>query len=159
SADWTPDPSWPQAPPGWQFWLSDEPEDDVVTYAESPAEADTPDRPPRRWWHRSKGTIAGIVAFNAVVAIGLVVLFMVPRPLTRRTMPETHDLPPTVNDSAPTGADPGWRDPGWGTTPLYIDFAAWTRFGGIDATVSDGGKTVRLDTHDTTDTWRTKWSG
>ena len=43
--------------------------------------------------------------------------------------------------------------------PISTDFNSWIRFGGIDATLSDNGQTVRLDTHDTVDTWTTKWSG
>ena len=34
--DWRPDPSWPPAPPGWQFWL---PEDPAPAYREYGAEA------------------------------------------------------------------------------------------------------------------------
>jgi hypothetical protein len=38
-------------------------------------------------------------------------------------------------------------------------FNAWTSFGGIDAGIGDGGRSVMLNTHDTTSTWSTKWSG
>lgn len=38
-------------------------------------------------------------------------------------------------------------------------FSTWEPFGGIDAALSDDGNSVLLDTHDTTDTWSTKWSG
>ena len=35
----------------------------------------------------------------------------------------------------------------------------WSQFGGIDAHPGTSGDTVVLDTHNTTDTWTTKWSG
>ncbi|QRZ08163.1 hypothetical protein [Mycolicibacterium austroafricanum] len=35
----------------------------------------------------------------------------------------------------------------------------WHPFGGIDAEISTHGRSVTLDTQDTTDTWTTKWSG
>lgn len=35
----------------------------------------------------------------------------------------------------------------------------WNQFGGIDAHSGPGGDTVVLDTHNTTETWTTKWSG
>jgi hypothetical protein len=157
SADWIPDPSWPPAPSGWQFWVPEEtvekPVEKVLAYPERPAEL--PSR--RRWWHLSKGDVFGIVAFAVVVALGLVVvvvLGIIQQPTGIRTLPETKPITPTQIGSAPT-----WVDPGWGTTPLYIDFSAWNRFGGVDATFSNGNESVRLDTHDTTDNWRTKWSG
>src|SRR5215469_14023985 len=28
---WRPDPSWPPAPPGWQLWVTDEPERDAAS--------------------------------------------------------------------------------------------------------------------------------
>jgi hypothetical protein len=40
-----------------------------------------------------------------------------------------------------------------------VDFSTWSSFGGVEADFADDGRTVRLDTHDTTDTWQTKWSG
>jgi len=39
------------------------------------------------------------------------------------------------------------------------DLRQWQTFGGIDAALSADGTSVLLDTHDTTDTWATKWSG
>ncbi|WP_157516761.1 hypothetical protein [Mycobacterium sp. MS1601] len=43
--------------------------------------------------------------------------------------------------------------------PAITDFRTWTQFGGVDASLSGSGATVTLDTHDSVQTWRTKWSG
>jgi serine/threonine protein kinase len=40
-----------------------------------------------------------------------------------------------------------------------VDFHDWQPFGGIDAKISGDGQSVVLDTHDTTKTWTTVWSG
>lgn len=39
------------------------------------------------------------------------------------------------------------------------NFNMWTPFGGVDAGIADGGRSVMLNTHDTTASWSTKWSG
>ena len=149
--DWDPPPSWPPAPPGWTFWV-DEP-----VAADDPVAADAPaaGSPSRRWWHLSKGAVITIAATTTIVlAVAVAFVFVSVQSIGIRLQPHTATLTPT-----PKGSTPGWVDPGWGTTPLYIDFAGWTRFGGIVATTDNGGESVQLDTHDTTETWRTKWSG
>ena len=47
------------------------------------------------------------------------------------------------------------------TTPALsaVDFRSWQKFGGIDAQVSADGRSVVLDTHDTTENWKVVWSG
>ncbi|RDH76842.1 hypothetical protein DVS77_18535 [Mycolicibacterium moriokaense] len=152
SADWRPDPTWPPAPPGWQFWV---PDTAVETVAEAQTDPESPPaKPSRPWWYLSKGTLAGIVTFAVVVAVGLGFIVLFQKPVGIRTMPQTRDLPPTYDGSASSPITPDW-----GGTRLYVDFAAWSGFGGIDANFSNGNASVRLDTHDTTDSWRTKWSG
>jgi hypothetical protein len=150
SADWVPDPSWPPAPPGWQFWVSDEPRDEALAYAERPQEVPSG----RPWWKPTKGVVFGSVAFAVVVTLGFVVLLGISPLAGINTQPEIKPLPPTDNGSS----GPTVR-PDWGHTPLYINFAAWNGFGDVEATFSNDNESVRLDTHDTTDTWRTKWSG
>ncbi len=143
--NWEPPPSWPPAPAGWTFWV-DEPAADIG----GPA----PDSQRRRWWHLSKGSAIAIAATTTLLAVVVVFVIANAQPVGIKLQPYTATVTPTANGGTPT-----WVDPGWGTTPSHIDFADWTRFGGIDASPGDGGESVRLDTHDTTDTWRTKWSG
>jgi hypothetical protein len=40
-----------------------------------------------------------------------------------------------------------------------VDFRSWQAFGGIDAKYSDDGRSVVLDTHNTTENWTAAWSG
>ncbi len=87
------------------------------------------------------------------VVVVLVVVFVLPTPRTQptaiRTLPEVHTI-------APEGAiRPDW--PSWHS--IYVDFRTWAPFGGVDARFADNGRSVVLDTHDTVDTWQTKWSG
>jgi hypothetical protein len=143
--DWNPPASWPQAPPGWLFW-DDEP--DVAD--DEPADAAGPEPPGEtairnRAW-RLPVIVMASISIVAVLTVGLVFMTANEPDVRIEMQPHTEVIAPT------------WVDPGW-ITPLYIDFSAWTRFGGIDATFSDNGESVRLDTHDTTATWRTNWSG
>lgn len=149
--EWDPPPSWPQAPPGWTFWV-DEPEVGDQEAADTVSPEPTPDiAKPGRRWRLPVAVVASIVVMAALV-VGFVFLVAGKPSTTIRTQPHTENLTPET-------VAPGWREPPWGSTPLYIDFSAWTRFGGIDADFSNNGESVLLDTHDTTDTWRTKWSG
>ena len=107
-------------------------------------------KPGRRW--RLPGTVVASIVAIAALVVGLILLVVGKPATTIRTQPRTENLTPDT-------VAPGWREPPWGSTPLYVDFSAWTRFGGIDANFSNNGESVFLDTHDTTDTWRTKWSG
>jgi serine/threonine-protein kinase len=40
-----------------------------------------------------------------------------------------------------------------------VDFRSWQAFGGIDAKISDDGRSAVLDTHNTTQNWTAAWSG
>jgi hypothetical protein len=135
------------------FWVDHPRTGDEESTAASRAEP-VPERPRRDQIWRLPASVVVSIVVMAVLAVAFVVVVAVRPSTTIRTQPHTELLTP------PT-ADPGWRDPGWGpySTPLYINFAAWTGFGGIDADFSNSGQSVLLDTHDTTDTWRTKWSG
>jgi hypothetical protein len=155
--DWEPPSSWPPAPPGWIFWPKErvartEASTDTVDALETAAEM--PSRRP--WWRPPVGVIVYPVALAVLAALGLG--FVIADPSTRIRL-QPHSEPVTPTSVPPTGSSQGWREPPWGTTGLYINFAEWTKFGGIDASFSDNGESVVLDTHDTTDTWHTKWSG
>jgi len=142
--EWEPPSSWPPAPAGWTFWVDDE-------EASRPAitDVETMDAKDRR---RLPPLLVAGAAIIGVAAVALVVIFATGAPGTRiQTLPHTETI-------APDAAAPGWRSPSY-WTPLYIDFASWTVFGGIDADIRDDGESVVLHTHDTTETWRTKWSG
>jgi serine/threonine protein kinase len=65
-------------------------------------------------------------------------------PISATTTPVSSATPP-VTTSPPAGT--------------VVDFRSWQPFGGIDAQVSDDGRSVLLDTHDTTKNWKTVWSG
>lgn len=45
------------------------------------------------------------------------------------------------------------------SSPNAVNFSNSNKFGGIDAQIAADGTSVVLDTHDTTQTWKTKWSG
>jgi hypothetical protein len=69
-----------------------------------------------------------------------------------------------VRHQRPSGAGPANANGPTRTLPSSSpDTAAalngWEQFGGIDAHPGSGGNTVVLDTHNTTETWTTKWSG
>lgn len=148
--DWDPPPSWPQAPQGWTFWV-DELEVGDQEAADTVRPEPTSDiATPGGRWRLLIIVVASIVM--ATLVVGIVFLVAGKPSTTIRTQPHTENLTPET-------VAPGWREPGWGSTPLYIDFSAWTKFGGIDADFSNNGESVLLDTHDTTDTWLTKWSG
>lgn len=144
--DWQPDPQWPPAPQGWQFWSDDRSDTETREDATGhPAE-------PRSWLSRHRilvfSTAGSLVAVAIVAAIVAVVL-----PVSEDGRP-IRELPVTV------GLPPGTVRPDWPSPQsVHVDFRSWAVFGGIDAQFGDDGRSVVLDTHDTTDTWRTKWSG
>ncbi|MGE0214226.1 hypothetical protein [Mycolicibacterium sp.] len=151
--DWSPHPAWPPAPPGWQFWTPDEP---PVT--PGPPAPPVPAEPTPPGGGRISPYLAGAAAFAAVVLIGggaFAAWHFTSRPAS--------DAPPRP-DSAAASTPASERTPVESLTfvpqhPALTDFATWLPFGGIDADVSADGLAVVLDTHDTTDTWTTKWSG
>lgn len=139
--DWSPDPAWPPAPADWAFWGPQDTGGGGVVASEPPS----PATKRRRW--RLPIVIAVALAITAAVVLGIVL-----------TLPDSRlriDARPEEWPIAGGGVAPDWPSPAAGK----IDFSTWSRFGGIDAQFADDGTTVRLDTHDTTDTWRTKWSG
>ena len=84
-------------------------------------------------------------ARRAALALGFVI---VDRPSTRiRLLPNSEPVAPT--SVPPTGSYHGWREPPWGPIGLAIDFAAWTKFGGVDAAFRDNGVKVVIETHHT----------
>ncbi|ART68258.1 hypothetical protein BTO20_06370 [Mycobacterium dioxanotrophicus] len=136
--DWQPDPQWPPAPPGWQFWV------------DTPADAEkrtTPTSMPSGS-HRWLVPVIVSLALCATVALVVVVVAVLPH---RR---DAGTVSPPTGSAQPTFM-PDWPAP----KSLRVDFRTWTAFGGIDTQFGDDGRSVVLDTHDTTDTWRTKWSG
>ncbi|SBS75495.1 hypothetical protein MHPYR_230065 [uncultured Mycobacterium sp.] len=139
--DWEPDPAWPPAPPGWTFWV-DEPHG-----AES-AESRRPHRI-SRW---ALGLLIAIPIIS--VAVGIVVVNSWRSP-TKQIVLTPVTLPYSPVPATSPSFIPDWPRP----QDTYVHFASWAGFGGVDAQFTDSGRTVFLDTHDTTDTWRTKWSG
>jgi len=108
-----------------------------------------PNSPPitrrrRRW--------AAPVAIGAVVAVlgGLAVWYT--------TRPST--TPPTSSSASTTSfAPPVSSTTTTSSTATVVDFRSWQAFGGIDAKISDDGRSVVLDTHDTRENWKAVWSG
>lgn len=156
--DWQPDPSWPPAPPGWTFWVRRSEVEDTEP-GEAPQVESTAESTPRRRSWRIPAAATGSILVAAAVAYGGVYTFAhrdstdVGTQRSTTTVAETRTA--TVSEAAPTT---GWQPPSY-RTPLFIDFATWTPFGGIDAVYGGDGDSALLDTHDTTDTWSTKWSG
>jgi opacity protein-like surface antigen len=89
--------------------------------------------------------VALIVACAVVLAAAAAVAIAVAVRPQRASM----DGDATANGSASTSSTP--RD--------AMSLNGWTQFGGIDAHAGPSGDTVILDTHNTTATWTTKWSG
>lgn len=127
---WRPDPSWPPAPPGWSFW-SDMPISDASQLPHGRSAAGS----------RTLG-ITVAVAAAVIVAILVVGFLLWPSPGAPVAAPVT------VTNSVTVA--PG---------PAYETLTDWEAVGGIDVRASNGSTGATLDTHDTTDTWVTKWSG
>lgn len=68
------------------------------------------------------------------------------------TIPPISSIASSVSTSPPI---PSSNPP----TLAAVDFRSWQAFGGIDAQVSNDGRSVVLDTHNTTENWTTAWSG
>lgn len=94
--------------------------------------------------------IAAVLAVVAV-AIGGVAIWRATRPNSSAS-----SLP-----STPTSATSASTPQSSMATPAIstVDFRNWQPFGGIDAKVAGDGRSVVLDTHDTTQNWKTVWSG
>lgn len=136
-ASWQPPDDWPAAPPGWQFWT------------EEPNPHSEPSTRQRAW---RRPNVLGFIVVGIVsctVVTYMVALAYRSPELNIQTLPESAVM------GNGGGVVPDWPMPG----SNRVDFNSWNQFGGIDAQFSDEGRSVLLDTHDTTDTWRTKWSG
>jgi serine/threonine protein kinase len=112
----------------------------------SPRPAAT-DRQLKRWI-----VPAAALAVMAVVGGGLAI-WQGTRPSTTAPIRETPAISSTTTSGAPTISST--------TTSAIpaIDFHDWQPFGGIDAKTSEDGRSVVLDTHDTTQNWKAVWSG
>lgn len=116
TADWSPDPEWPQAPPGWRFWIEDE----------------VPRR--RRDLWRTAGATAGVAVLTAGAAFAG--MGLLDRRIEIRTLPSTVDIS-TATVAVPA---PRWPSP----MDLYADLDTWTRFGGGTAEFAAENHQVRL---------------
>ena len=143
--DWQPDPAWPPAPVGWRYWLGGP--ESAGTFNPGVTEETPAGR------HRSiPGPVVAALAIVPVLALVVLAVFAANRFISPRPVPHTAATQPTSPRDPLT---PDWPAPG----SVLVDFSSWTAFGGIDARFGDDKRSVLLDTHDTTQTWRTKWSG
>jgi hypothetical protein len=120
--DWRPDPSWPPPPPGWALWVDDQPR-----YA--PTEPGPQHRSGARKWWITGGAVLAVVA---LVAGGTVVATKLSRD-NAASVPSTTTAPFNGLTIVPTHP------------PEPTDFNVWTPVGGIGATFTDNGRTVRLE--------------
>ncbi|CAM3942601.1 hypothetical protein H7J08_02385 [Mycobacterium frederiksbergense] len=138
--DWNPDPSWDPAPRGWRFWS-----EEATPFGDARSNAAEVGGDPRR----RPILVAATLISGLILAAG-----------TGVVVKSLRDKEPSVGtpDVALTFVP---RHPTVAPFPpsVVASFEDWTRFGGIDATVSETGAAVVLDTHDTVETWDTKWSG
>ncbi|WP_396910883.1 hypothetical protein [Mycolicibacterium sp.] len=129
---WSPPPEWspdPSWPPAPPGW---------VFWADDAPQATVKRR--RRW--KIPLIAGGAVTLAVAVVVGI--LQVLPR-----------KSPPTPASGPSWTIRPDWPSP----RAADVDFQTWSVFGGVDARFGDQGRSVVLDTHDTTETWRTKWSG
>lgn len=102
------------------------------------------------------------VAITAVIAtLGGVAIWYTTRP---STTPPTSSAASTTSTAAPitpTAPTASTATSGATAAPAgpAVDFRNWQAFGGIDAKISDDGRSVVLDTHDTRENWKAVWSG
>jgi serine/threonine-protein kinase len=130
---------WPPSPPG----------------APPPARPASPPSPPparqlKRWL-----VPAAILAVLAVLGGGLAI-WQGTRPHTSSTSPSSTPTTATTATSISSTTPP--RSSTAPAIPV-VDFHSWQPFGGIDAKIGGDGRSVVLDTHDTTGNWKTVWSG
>lgn len=155
--DWEPDPDWPRAPPGWRFWVdSPHAAEAELTDTRVPSHTGETSAP-----HRSRRMPPAVVAALAVVpvlALVVMAVFVMNRSVMKVALaPHTGPTSSTNMETTfvPPAVTPDWPAPMAGR----VDFASWAGFGGIDTRFGDESRSVVLDTHDTTQTWHTKWSG
>jgi hypothetical protein len=99
-----------------------------------------------------------LAAIALVVLLGGAVIGVAARPPHVALPTVTLELPVHESDSQPsmTGVRPDW--PPLSVEP-FLDFAAWQSFGAVHVDFAANGRTAMVDTRDTVDTRRTKWSG
>ncbi|MFL0173147.1 MULTISPECIES: hypothetical protein [Mycobacteriaceae] len=119
--DWQPDPSLPPPPPGWPMWV-----DDQYRYAPTePAQRSGK----RKWW-----IIGGaVLAVVALVAGGTVVATK----LSRDNAAAPSATPTPFNGLTIVPTHP----------PEPTDFDTWTRVGDVEATFTNDGRAVRLESN------------
>ena len=108
-------------------------------------------RRPRRWL-----VPVAIVAVMAVLG-GLAIWYTTRPPTTppSSSSASTTSTAPPISSTAPTAS----IAPPVSSTAPVVDFRSWHAFGGIDAKISDDGRSAVLDTHDTRENWKAVWSG
>lgn len=101
-------------------------------------------RRPNRW-------VVPVAIVAAMAVVGGLALWYTTRPSSAPT-----SSPVSTTSTAPiaTGSTAPTTSPG-----AAVDFRTWQAFGGIDAQISDDGRSVVLDTHDTRENWKAVWSG
>jgi hypothetical protein len=90
SRDWTPNPSWPAAPAGWQFWITrQQTAQQIPPYGGTPLGTPTPAQPAAAWTHQPapsawdldpvapKQTIPKWIRFIVLFPVALLVLFLI----------------------------------------------------------------------------------
>jgi hypothetical protein len=174
SGGWLPDPHWPPAPPGWQFWTVDEVDAPALNIPPPSRSrgfnaAAIPDTQGRRKFVTTTRLLAGMAMLAVIGLVASLMMQTTPEPEPAMPPPEPGPVLQGVPDEAwahmPTG---GWVSPP-GPLPSMMtpppvpiegnNLNRWQVFGGVDARFGADNTSVMLDTHDTTDTWKTKWSG
>ena len=100
-------------------------------------------RPPSASARRLRWILPAAALAATLLVVGGFVIWQRTRPsTTSATSATTTSISATTASAIPT-----------------VDFRSWQPFGGIDAQVSGDGRSVVLDTHDTTENWKAVWSG
>ena len=143
-APYAPPPAGPQPPgrPPSHPYAQPPLEQPAMQSASPPIPASSPAR--RLRWILPAAAVAA-----ALLVVGGVVVWQRARPsTTAATSATTTSISATTTTSRITTS-----------AIAAVDFRSWKLFGGIDAQISGDGRSVVLDTHDTTDNWKAVWSG
>ena len=108
-----------------------------------PAQPPSPEGPRNDGALKAALILAGAIVFAAVAAVVVAIAVRQPRPSDghQASATETLSTAPSLNPHTATS------------------LTDWSQFGGIDAHPGQQADSIVLDTHNTTDTWTTKWSG
>jgi serine/threonine protein kinase len=143
----------PPPPPARSYpgslWPAGPPAQPAVETAPTQPASPTPGPRPAPTRRSKRWILAAALAVMAVIGGGLA-FWQGTRPST--TPPISSTTPPISSTTAPISSVTASVIP-------VVDFHSWQPFGGIDARVSADGQSVVLDTHDTTQNWKTVWSG